>query len=187
MKMEIGLKGYFTDNAGLTQRRQRAEVVHVWSDTCVNLRCEDGSTPTSVLIKQPGCAGYFFEPDQVDATEQLIREKGANVAPRVTKDDIDAEIVEEVYFTAEQGYQAVMREKHPDLAANGNGFPYGTLKVLTFCVLILRNGFTVTGESACASLENFNAEVGRTIARKNAVEKIWPLKGYELRTKLAAG
>jgi hypothetical protein len=58
------------------------------------------------------------------------------------------------------------------------------LKLLTFCVLELRNGFAVTGESACASPENFDAEVGRKIARKNAVEKIWPLMGYALRSSL---
>ena len=60
------------------------------------------------------------------------------------------------------------------------------LALLTFCVLVLRNGFTVTGESACASLENFDPEIGRKIARTNAVNKIWPLMGYELRTKLAS-
>lgn len=59
------------------------------------------------------------------------------------------------------------------------------LALLTFCVLVLRNGFTVTGESACASPENFDAELGRKIARKNAIEQVWPLMGYELRTKLA--
>lgn len=59
-----------------------------------------------------------------------------------------------------------------------------SLGLLTFCVLVLKNGFTVTGESACASPENFDAEIGRKIARQNAVQKIWPLMGYELRTKL---
>ena len=59
------------------------------------------------------------------------------------------------------------------------------LRLLTFCVLVLKNGFTVTGESACASPENFDAEIGRNIARQNAVQKIWPLLGYELRSKLA--
>lgn len=61
----------------------------------------------------------------------------------------------------------------------------GPLGRLTFCVLVLRNGFTVTGESACASPENFDAELCRKIARHNAVNKIWPLVGYELRSKLA--
>ena len=52
---------------------------------------------------------------------------------------------------------------------------------------MLRNGFTVTGESACASPENFDAELGRKIARQNAVQKIWPLMGYALKERLANG
>lgn len=59
------------------------------------------------------------------------------------------------------------------------------LGLLTFCVLTLRNGFTVTGESACASPENYNAEIGRRIARENAVAKVWPLMGYALKETLA--
>ena len=62
-----------------------------------------------------------------------------------------------------------------------------SLSLLTFCVLVLRNGFTVTGESACASPENFDAELGRKIARQNAVQKIWPLMGYALKERLASG
>lgn len=49
------------------------------------------------------------------------------------------------------------------------------------------NRFTVTGESACASPENFDAEIGRKIARANAVQKIWPLMGYELRQRIHEG
>ena len=60
-----------------------------------------------------------------------------------------------------------------------------SLGLLTFCVLVLKNGFTVTGESACASPENFDAELGRKIARQNAVAKVWPLMGYELRSQLS--
>ena len=60
------------------------------------------------------------------------------------------------------------------------------LGLLTFCVLVLRNGFTVTGESACASPENFDAELGRKIARQNAIDKVWPLMGYALKERLAA-
>ena len=58
------------------------------------------------------------------------------------------------------------------------------LSLLTFCVLVLNNGFAVTGESACASPENFDAEIGRKIARQNAVQKIWPLMGYALKQDL---
>jgi len=56
----------------------------------------------------------------------------------------------------------------------------------TVCQLTMQNGFTVVGESACASPANFNAEIGRQIAWENAVDKVWPLMGYELRSKLAA-
>jgi hypothetical protein len=69
---------------------------------------------------------------------------------------------------------------------NFSGIPtHSALDLLTFCVLVLKNGFTVTGESACASPENFDAEIGRKIARQAAVNKIWPLMGYELKTKLS--
>ena len=61
-----------------------------------------------------------------------------------------------------------------------------SLKTLTFCVLVLHNGFTVTGESACASPENFNAEIGRTIARRKAMEKLKDLLGFRLRDQLAS-
>ena len=47
------------------------------------------------------------------------------------------------------------------------------------------HSLTVTGESACASPENFDAQIGRTIARQNAVNKIWPLMGYELKCRLS--
>lgn len=58
------------------------------------------------------------------------------------------------------------------------------LDLLTICTLVLRNGFTVTGESACASPENFDAEIGRKIARTNAVQKIWALEGYLLKQRM---
>lgn len=112
------------------------------------------------------------------AIEQEIQDKGLT-APRVTPADIEANIADEVYFTAFQGAQA--NGHQPKTDASGTA-----LCLLTFCVLVLRNGFTVTGESACASPENFDAEIGRKIARQNAVQKIWPLMGYELRSQLAA-
>jgi hypothetical protein len=112
------------------------------------------------------------------AIEQEIKAKGLT-APRVTPADIEANVVAEHYFTASQGVAGAGYRIHD---ANDKG----PLSLLTFCVLILRNGFTVTGESACASPENFDAEVGRKIARANAISKVWPLMGYELRSRLAA-
>lgn len=114
--------------------------------------------------------------------EQEIQAKG-KTAPRVTPDDIQREIVEETYFTAAEGRHGHSHKNH--------GFEYSEsahspLNLLTFCVLELRNGFTVTGESACASPENFDAAIGRRIARENAVQKIWPLLGFRLRDKLTS-
>ena len=123
-------------------------------------------------------------PKTTDAwLEHDIKRVGADKAPRVTPADIEANIVSEHYFTALDGVDGYYKGG-PEAQACANARELG---LLTFCVLVLRNGFTVTGESACASPENFNAEIGRKIARENAVQKIWPLMGYELRSKLVNG
>lgn len=113
------------------------------------------------------------------AIEHEIQAKGLTAA-RVTPADIDANIASEHYFTAADGARMSPDGNWPIHKLNT-----GRLGLLTFCVLVLKNGFTVTGESACASPENFDAEIGRKIARQNAVQKIWPLMGYELRSRLA--
>lgn len=109
-----------------------------------------------------------------DGIEQEIQAKGLT-APRVTPADLEANIVSEHYHSpwaaGQQGWAG------PESAA---------LDTLTFCVLVLRNGFTVTGESACASPENFDAALGRKIARENAKQKLWPLMGYALKQQLSA-
>ena len=123
--------------------------------------------------------------DSDAALEQEILAKGLT-APRVTPKRINEVIVREDYFTAADGASGVLHE-----AACGSnpivdcrGIPRH-LSLLTFCVLTLENGFTVTGESACASPENFNAEIGRKIARENAVNKVWMLEGYLLKQALS--
>ena len=93
-----------------------------------------------------------------ETIEKAIQEKGLT-APRLTPDLINAAIAKEDFHVFE-GSQ------------------------LTVCCLTLQNGFTVTGESACVSPENFDAEIGRTIARNNARDKIWALEGYLLKSKL---
>lgn len=117
--------------------------------------------------------------------EEQIQAKGLN-APRVTPADIDAEIVSEHYFTAAHGVEGALARGEFAGRYAADHQDDGPLRLLTFCVLGLRNGFTVTGESACASPENFDAEIGRRIARDNAREKIWPLIGFRLRDLLAA-
>lgn len=93
------------------------------------------------------------------AVEQQIQAKGLN-APRLTPADIDAVIVGEQYHVFE-----------------------GT--TFTVCLLTLKNGFTVSGESACASPENFDEQIGRDIAKRNARDKIWALEGYLLKQRLS--
>lgn len=98
-------------------------------------------------------------PDSSEAEiEQELQDKGLN-APRITPEHIESCIVDEAYHV----------------------FPGTTL---TVCCLTLRNGFQVTGESASASPENFDEEVGRKIARRNARDKIWSLEGYLLKQDL---
>ncbi len=92
--------------------------------------------------------------------EQEIREKRLD-APRVTPERLEEVIVSETYHV----------------------FPGTTF---TACLLVLENGYSVLGESACASPQNFDAELGRKIARSNAVNKIWPLEGYLLRDQLSS-
>lgn len=115
------------------------------------------------------------------AIEQEIQAKGL-IAPRVTPADIEANIASEHYFTA---LNAFNREGSWDgISDEQCAKSAEALSLLTFCVLVLRNGFTVTGESACASPENFDAEIGKKIARTNAVNKMWPLMGYALKETL---
>lgn len=91
-------------------------------------------------------------------TEKMIQDKGLN-APRLRPQDIDEAII------AEQYHQFI-----------------GT--TVTVCCLTLRNGLNTVGESASASPENFDAEVGRKVARDKAREKIWALEGYRLKQSL---
>lgn len=90
--------------------------------------------------------------------EKEIQMKGLT-APRVTPTDVVQAIVGEDFYV----------------------FPGSCT---TVCELTLANGFRVTGTSACASPLNFDADIGRDIARKNAREKVWELLGYELKSKL---
>lgn len=95
------------------------------------------------------------------STEQAIQEKGLN-APRLNPEYIDSVIIAGQYHV----------------------FPGTTV---TVCALTLRNGYVVIGHSAAASPENFDEEIGRQIAFRNARDKIWGLEGYLLREKIHNG
>ncbi len=93
-----------------------------------------------------------------EQVELEIQRKGLT-APRITADMLD-DVISDIRYWIAPGTQ------------------------LTVCCLVLRNGFTVTGESACASPENFDKELGEQIAYRNAKDKIWALEGYLLKQKL---
>lgn len=96
--------------------------------------------------------------------EQQIQAKGLT-APRVTLADLDANIVQTEIV------------KHVS--------PSG--QILRWAVLTTRSGFAVTGRpSASVSSENDNAEIGEKVAVDNARAELWPLMGYELRSRLLA-
>lgn len=100
---------------------------------------------------------------------------------RVTPKDLEDAIAAEHYFTGADGKfgTMVMAQVPPEK----KGAPVDTtaLRCVTFCVLVLKNGFTVTGQSACADPAMFNEEIGKRVAREQAVSRLWPLLGYQLK------
>lgn len=97
---------------------------------------------------------------QIQAKTDAAPRWAQGQAPRVTMDMVNAQIIGETYTVLPSGR-------------------------VTVCELTLKNGFTVRGESAVVFIENNVPQTGREIARKNAVDQIWQVLGYELRSKFA--
>ncbi len=97
------------------------------------------------------------------STASLLASEAESVAiataPRVTLESMEAHIADAHYILHEG--------------------------VLTLCILKMRNGFYVVGESAPASPENFNEALGRKFAYENAIRQLWKLEGYALREQLS--
>jgi hypothetical protein len=89
-----------------------------------------------------------------DQIEARLQAKGIS-GPRLKPQDIDDLIVAEAFYS----------------------FPGTTI---TVACLTLNNGFNLVGQSASISLESFDEEIGRDIARRNARDKIWQLEGYRV-------
>lgn len=107
--------------------------------------------------------------------EQRLLDRGLT-APRVTLKDVENNIAQEYYFTAADGIVGA--------SSGPEEFPEELCRY-TFCVLRLKNGFVLHGENACVSAENFDPEIAKELAKKDAMNKIWPLMGYELKTRLS--
>lgn len=89
-----------------------------------------------------------------DRIEEEIQKKGL-ISPRVTPSDVD-NVISTTSFTVLPSKKCMV------------------------CELVLKNGFSVTGEASVVSKENFNEELGRDISFSNARDKIWQLEGYLL-------
>lgn len=132
---------------------------------------------------------HINSPDNTDPSiERSIQALGLN-APRITPAVIQANIVSCHYFTAAEGLMASIEltgttPGHPAPNHDVSSLIPPALDLLTICVLVLRNGFTVMGKSACASPENFDADIGKRIARANAEQEIWSLMGYALKERM---
>ena len=117
-------------------------------------------------------------------TEQELAARA--IAPRITETDLEAAINSEHYFTAQDGRNGALNAgtySGREVPSDGDAdlLPLG---LLTICVLVLENGYTVTGTSACASPANFDADIGKRLARRDAVRQVWPLLGFQLRDRI---
>ena len=116
-------------------------------------------TPAAVFYKhyqaQPIIAEHSVE-DVV--TEEMINARGLN-ARRVSLTELHGSI------------SSIEVIKHVTKVGN----------ILRFAVLIMDNGFCVTGRPSVAiSVENDNDEVGVRIAIRNAVHELWQFVGFRV-------
>lgn len=116
--------------------------------------------------------------DSLQASEALSA-RGAT-SPRVTLADLEAAIAETCFFTGSEAAVAAGYVE-PDRVLPER------LQVLTVCILVTKGGYVLIGSSAPADSANFDAEKGRTFARADAIRQLWPLMGFALRERLAAG
>jgi hypothetical protein len=115
----------------------------------------------------------------LNATEAYSAARATH--PRVSLGDMKAKISGEYYFSALDGIDGYYRG-----GPEAQGCMHAPeLGLLTLCILVMQNGFTVIGKSAPASPENFDAEKGKLFAYEDAIKQLWPLEGYALREKLS--
>lgn len=142
---------------------------------------------TAPIFPIPPMNTKVYEMSTDQAIEQEIQAKGANVAPRIKPDDIESIIAREHYFTAAHGVLGACVSDNAPMFADAQE-PESPLHMVTICVLITKNGTKVIGvNEGPVSPENFDADMGKRMARQKAIDQLWPMLGYELRTKLAGG
>ena len=135
------------------------------ADRCNN--CPTPSAQADQRIEAAKASGQYAAQLEAGAMSEL------HVSASVRPADIEASIEVETYFTAANG-------------AIDAGEPYhDALELLTFCVLVLRNGTKVVGiNHGAIDPAQHSAECGRQKARTQAVDKLRELEGYALHSKL---
>lgn len=178
-----------TDTTGNAEQVARMIGVSAWrisgdylvvENPLLDYQVTNNETYSHKTDRIPNGAVVILVQDELKTAEQKIEQeiqsKNLN-APRLTPDHIDSKIKAVEYILPR------------DVCKRDNGVEIFdaplSLQTLTFCILTLENGFTVTGESACASPENYDAKIGKEVAYNNAREKIWVLEGYLLKEKLS--
>lgn len=119
----------------------------------------------------------------LDAAENLSAAGATH--PRVSVKSMEDKIARKYFFTAGVALSALVTANLQDPDPTWRASPNDPLDLLTLCILVMQNGFTVVGKSAPASPENFDPEKGRTFAYEDAIKQLWPLEGYALRDALA--
>ena len=100
--------------------------------------------------------------------------KAVATHPRVALADIEAAIGGVYYTTGALALQdSYLSDEHK-----------APLDILTLCLVVMRNGFTVVGKAAPASPNNYRSDVGQRLAYEDAVRQLWPLMGFSLRDRL---
>ena len=101
--------------------------------------------------------------DEIDAASAAVAR-----APRITLDDIKAEIEVVIYTQADEllkQRQTLLKWVEP-------------LKTCTICTILTKSGFIVIDKSVPVNIENYDAELGRKYAFENCIRQLWPLMAF---------
>ena len=141
-----------------------------WLNTWDHYQFTNHDSPIGWL-PLPGLAQPSTRQEPFPDTPSAAREEPLPL--QVTPQAVEDVIAHEYYFTALQGVDG-SSVAHPTEIREELG-------LVTFCVLLLKNGFKTVGYSCCVCPELFDEEKGRNVARDEALNQIYTLLGYDLK------
>lgn len=131
-----------------------------------------GDCPSPAL-KRPGADTIGMK-----AMDEAAAKVAKNQATRVSLADLDNEVHSVYYLNGREAVETMF-------PATANADERRALSCLTLCLVVCKNGFVLVGKSAAADPQNYNEEMGKKAACEDAMKQLWPLLGYQMRTKLA--